>query len=519
LEQTARNRFRVVGQIGRGSIADVYLCRLQGAAGFEKDVALKRIHPDHGADPLLVRMFLEEARVVAKLTHANIAQVFEVGEDGAGPYIAMEYVRGVTLATIIARAHASGKIHHGHAARILAGVCDGLHCAHTAVDQDGSPLGIVHRDVKPTTIVVTVDGNPKLLDFGMASARGRLPHTQVAAFRRNLRYLAPEQIAQGTVDQRADVYGAGVTLYELTTGRHPFGTEADPEVQVHDRILNGRFPRPSEVLPGYPPELEAVVLAAMAADVGARLPSARELRDRLEAFFSSKEQASTPTGLAGWLRQLFPDFSSVVKVAHPTPAPRTTVARPAETQVTVPLRPPPPSRGGGTGWAVLGFLALALTVAIWLYQRRAPAPAVAKAVAHAPAPAPSRAVAAQQAAQAYLDAAEAFMREQRYPLAREALLKAAETTPAGSALERRLASVRERVETGLAAIAARPAPDLGLDEPPAETAGPKVKKSRPPRRRLTQNRARRRRDPPPAHRAPATSTRPPARDSKNSRAR
>jgi serine/threonine-protein kinase len=519
LEETARSRFRVVGQIGRGSIADVYLCRLQGAAGFEKDVALKRIHADHTADPLFIRMFLDEARVVAKLNHANIVQVFEVGQDEEGPYIAMEYVRGVPLAAIIARAHGGGRIHLGHAARIMAGICDGLLCAHNALDQDGKPLGIVHRDVKPTTIVVTIDGIPKLLDFGMASARGRLSNTQVAAFKKNLRYMAPEQIAQGPIDQRADVYGVGVTLYELTTGRNPFGTESDPEVQVLDRILNGEFPRPGQLMPGYPPGLEAIVMAAMTSDPGSRLPSARELRDRLEAFSTTREHSSTPTALAGWLRQLFPDFASVVKVAA-TPAPRTTgsrpvvgagsglqtpppatLGRPAETQVTVPLRAGSSGRGSGVGWAVMAFVALGVAAAIWFYRQGSLTLPTRRTVATTPV-APTAPGGEQRAARAYLDAAETFMREQRYPLAREALAKAAEARPSDSEIEARMKRLREQIESGSTAAAARtPGSDIEISKLQPPEPAREMGRARPVDRRLAQNRAgarvRRRTGPPP----------------------
>jgi serine/threonine protein kinase len=158
----------VVGRLGGGAMTEVHLCMLQGVEGFEKEVAVRRLTAEHATDPRLVRIFLEEARVAAKLSHRNIVQVFEVGEGPEGPYIAMEYVRGVTLAMVTARAHQLRKIHYGHFAKLIAAICDALAYAHGALDEDGSPLRIVHRDITPANIVVSKEGIPKLLDFGMA---------------------------------------------------------------------------------------------------------------------------------------------------------------------------------------------------------------------------------------------------------------------------------------------------------------------------------------------------------------
>jgi eukaryotic-like serine/threonine-protein kinase len=326
VEQPARSKFRVVGPLGRGSITDGYLCRVQGDGGPEQEVVVKRVHADYSGDPFFVGLLLDETRLVAGLNHPNIARQIEVGQDESGPYIAMEYVPGVSLATIITKAHQNGAVHHGHFSRLMAGVCDGLEAAHGARDAEGKSLGIIHRDVKPSAIRVTREGIPKVLDFGMAMARGRLASKQVASFRRNLRYMAPEQISQAGLDHRADVYGAGVTLYELTTGQNPFGSDVEPEVQVLDRILNGEFPRPSEVAAGYPGELEAIVLAAMATEVSGRMASAAELRDRLEAFARKPKFASDPATLVAWLGQLRLDFSGLTKAG----------------EIRTPTRNPPP---------------------------------------------------------------------------------------------------------------------------------------------------------------------------------
>jgi serine/threonine protein kinase len=486
VKDTARSRFKVVGQLGRGALADVYLCRLQGVAGFEKEVVVKRIVAEHATDPLFVRMFLDEARMVAKLTHANIVQVFEAGVEDGAPYIAMEYIRGVNLAMIIGRAHRDGKVHYGHFANIVAGICDGLEYAHAALDKDGEPLGIVHRDVKPANIVVSLEGIPKLLEFGMASAKGRLSHAESGSLQGKLRYMAPEQISQGPIDHRADVYGLGVTLYELATGRNPFGIEGDPEVEVLDRVLNGAFARPSEVVPGFPPELESIILSAIERDVGHRCGSTRELRERLHGFMTALPMhASNQRALAEWLRRLFPDFATLSKAGAVAalagaPASDTTPAKPTDAagrrtppqslsglpatgngatsgeQGSIPSTPapqrsflmyqappdqpvsPPLKRGQGTKWAAMAVAVVAVGVAVWALALREP-PARTTVASSAEGPDPRLAV------NAYLDAAESFIGEKRYDPALDLVAKAADLRVDDPILNVRIAHLRDQI--------------------------------------------------------------------------
>src|SRR5262245_28600149 len=222
-------------------MAEVYVCRLQGIGGFDKEVVLKRIIPERAGDPHFVKMFLDEARVVANLNHPNIVQVFEIGEQDGIPFMAMEYVKGVTLTMIVREAHKQQKIHYGHFAKIICGVCDALDYAHNALGPDGESLGLVHRDVSPGNIVVSREVIPKLLDFGVAKAKGRLAQTEAGTLKGKLRYMAPEQISQGPLDQRADIFSLGVCLFELTTGRHPFGPPGGNEVAILKNILHGVF--------------------------------------------------------------------------------------------------------------------------------------------------------------------------------------------------------------------------------------------------------------------------------------
>jgi serine/threonine protein kinase len=493
-----RNRFQIVGQLGRGALAEVYLCKLRGVAGFEKEVVVKRISSDYAADPLFVRMFLDEARVAARLTHPNIVQVFEVGEEDGVPYIAMEYVRGVTLEMVIRRAHQENKVHHGHFAQIIAKICDALAYAHSAVDQDGEPVGLVHREVSPANIVLNLDGIPKLLDFGMAAAKDRLLHTQDGMLTGELRYMAPEQVSRGRLDHRADVFSLGITLFELTTGINPFGPAGQRDTDVLQKVLNAPIPRPSQIVPGYPQTLEKIVLSAIERNVDKRCPSAREFRDRLEVFAVKKEHLSTPRSLAAWIRELFPDFANVTRaseVTAPRPLPtaggvpvtvsslRSSPNTPTSTNIDAP--PLVSLRGSSNNWklAAFGALGLAVAAAVWAFTRsdtsqpgtRAAAPpnpsaVVAPVVPPAIPPAPD----SDAEAKVYIEAGESFANEKRYDAALEMANKAGMVPIKNPALSVRLTRLRERATAELAAArrnnAPAPTPEPAEPEPPRQVA-------------------------------------------------
>jgi serine/threonine protein kinase len=483
-----RNRFQIVGQLGRGALAEVFLCKLRGVAGFEKEVVVKRISADYAADPLFVRMFLDEARVAARLTHPNIVQVFEVGEEEGVPYIAMEYVRGVTLEMVIRRAHQENKVHHGHFAQIIAKICDALAYAHSAVDQDGEPVGLVHREVSPANIVLNLDGIPKLLDFGMAAAKDRLLHTQDGMLTGELRYMAPEQVSRGRLDHRADVFSLGITLFELTTGVNPFGPAGQRDTDVLQKVLNAPIPRPSQIVPGYPQTLEKIVLSAIERNVDKRCPSAREFRDRLEVFAVKKEHLSTPRSLAAWIRELFPDFANVTRaseVTAPRPLPTAggvpvTVSSLRSTPTHAIDAPPLVSFRGGSNswkWAAFGALGLALAAAVWALTRtdssgpgtRAAAPSNPAAVT-APVVPPAIPPAPDSDAEAkvYIEAGESFANEKRYDAALEMANKAGTVPIKNPSLAVRLTRLRERATAELAAARRNNAPAPTPVPEPAE---------------------------------------------------
>lgn len=291
-------------RLGQGGMAEVFKGHIEGPGGFHKVVVIKRILHQHLEDPEFVRMFLDEARLAASLAHPNLVQIFDIDESDGIPFLAMEYVPGPTLHRLMRAARAAGDVRPGCVAKIISKICDGLHHAHHARDASGQPLGIVHRDVTPQNILVSGEGVPKLVDFGVAKARGRAATTSAGVVKGKLRYVAPEQIQGRPIDGRVDVFAAGVVLYEATTGRFPF--DGDSEEEVMQAILAGEFSAPSLRMPDYPVDLERAITWALQRDLERRCPSAKALQEALESFVSSGQHAARTQEVAAWVEALFP---------------------------------------------------------------------------------------------------------------------------------------------------------------------------------------------------------------------
>ena len=235
-------KYQLLQHLAQGGMASVYLARLSGLAGFERHVVLKTLRADALADTARVAMFLDEARVVATLHHQHIAQVYEVGRARDGSYfLAMEYVHGETISRVLKTAidrRCSLPLDFG--VTVVCAVAAGLHHAHERRGPGGAPLGIVHRDVSPSNVIVSYDGSIKLIDFGIAKATSRTTHTQTGVIKGKAGYMAPEQALGHPVDRRADVFALGVLAYELTTQTHAFQA-------THDGIVP-----PSKLVASYP---------------------------------------------------------------------------------------------------------------------------------------------------------------------------------------------------------------------------------------------------------------------------
>ncbi len=277
-------RYRVVDEIGVGGMASVHLARADGPGGFQKWVAIKRIHRHLAEDETFIRMFLDEARIAARISHPNVAQVFDLGKHRDTYWIAMEYLHGEPLREIMRAVEEGGAPHMTSqlAAKIVADAGEGLHAAHELRDKDGKLLNLVHRDVTPHNLFLTYDGAVKVVDFGIAKVAGRLSTTRAGTLKGKLAYMSPEQVRGVAIDRRTDIFALGVVLWELTTGRRLFRMDSD--LETLERVQACVVPPPSSIVEGYPGELEIIVMRALAKDPEKRFQSTRDMSRALQQY-------------------------------------------------------------------------------------------------------------------------------------------------------------------------------------------------------------------------------------------
>jgi serine/threonine protein kinase len=274
-------RYLLFGEIAAGGMASVCLGRLSGPAGFARTVAIKCLHPQYAKDPEFVAMFLDEARLAARIRHPNVVPTLDIVETDGEIFLVMEYVQGASLARLLRAAKAAGTTPDPRLlTSVLAGVLHGLHAAHEATSELGTPLDIVHRDVSPQNVLVGVDGVARVLDFGVAKAEGRIQTTRDGQVKGKFAYMAPEQLTGRGATRRSDVFSLGVVAWEALTGEKLF--KGDNEGAVINAALNHRIPAPSEIAPGLPRELDDVLLRALARDPARRYGTAREMAMELE---------------------------------------------------------------------------------------------------------------------------------------------------------------------------------------------------------------------------------------------
>ncbi len=281
--------------------------------------ALKRLLPQAKADPLFIHMFLDEGRLARHLSHPNVCQVYAVGEDGEHFYIAMEWVDGVSLKQLIARAAGRGGIPVPIAARIIADIASALDYAHRLRDEQGRFMGVVHRDVSPPNVMIDLRGRVKLLDFGMAKARTQLAKTQPGYVKGKFGYLAPEQLT-GDVDARTDVFALGLCLYEAFTNRALFDQETAAETIANINAFRGP-PRAAEINPAVPPELDAVIQRACAPRKEQRFQSAGEMRNAILAALETRAALPSADTIETLVRELFPERKPLVDSIRPPSGP------------------------------------------------------------------------------------------------------------------------------------------------------------------------------------------------------
>jgi serine/threonine-protein kinase len=332
-------RYELLMRIGTGGMGTVWAARLRGSRGFQKIVALKTILPSFSSDPTYERLFLEEARLTAKLRHPNVAQILDLGEDNGLLFLAMEWVEGVSLSELLHTAEECGaEIPLSVAIRIATQAAAGLHAAHELRNAAGELVNLVHRDVSPQNILVSFDGITKVIDFGIAKAMGdgNDDATRSLQVRGKVGYLAPEQIGDGTPDRRADVFALGVVLYVLTTGSHPF--EGRGPLATLYNITSEPATPPSAIRKDYPPELEAAVMRCLEKDRSRRFATCDELVWALESSMPADLRA-TDQDVAVFVRSLAGDLGAQRSRALELVAESTNLGT---RQAASPPPPPPP---------------------------------------------------------------------------------------------------------------------------------------------------------------------------------
>lgn len=299
-------KFEIINRIAAGGMAELYVARTRAAHGFEKVVALKRIFPHFIEDEDFVEMFLHEARLAARLHHPNIAQVYEIGDDDGVYFFTMEYVLGQDLRRIVrAVRKGGGWLTLDQIITIVTQTAAGLHYAHDREGPGGQPLGIVHRDISPSNLLVSYDGGVKLVDFGIARAASRRKVTQAGTLKGKIPYMSPEQCRGETLDRRSDIYSLGIILWELALCRQLWAGAAD--FSLVKRIATEEAPAPTAFLPNFPKDLENIIMRALAHDREDRYATAQELQVDLEEFARERKLALSSIGLGHFMQGLFAD--------------------------------------------------------------------------------------------------------------------------------------------------------------------------------------------------------------------
>lgn len=294
-------KYTLVRHIATGGMAEIWLGEQEGPGGFSKQLVIKRILSHLARDEKFTRMFLDEARTVAQLTHPNIGQIFELGEIDGSYFIAMEYIEGMDLSDLVSKAGQRGEfVPLGIAVKLVVDMLLALEFAHNFHDRDGTHLGLVHRDVTPHNVLVSNDGVVKLVDFGVAKAKANQSKTQTGAVKGKFAYMAPEQIESGEVDRRVDVFAAGIVLYEVLTGHKPFGDD----LFAVNAILTQPMPDPREHRPDIPQTLVNILSLALAKKRDERYQSAQTLMRDLEDYMSASGTYVSQRDISNYVRGL-----------------------------------------------------------------------------------------------------------------------------------------------------------------------------------------------------------------------
>lgn len=346
-------KYYLLDRISVGGMAEVFKAKAFGVEGFERLIAVKRILPSIAEDEEFITMFIDEAKIAVQLQHANIAQIFDLGKVGDSYFIALEYVSGRDARSIFERLRKTGQaVPIPMAAYITMKVCEGLDYAHNKKDAAGRDLNLVHRDVSPQNLLISYDGEVKLIDFGIAKAAGKAGKTQAGILKGKFGYMSPEQVRGLPLDRRSDIFAVGICMWEMITGERLFVGESD--FSTLEKVRNVDITPPSHYNRRIPPDLERTVLKALSKEVEDRYQSAMDLHDDLQSWMYTSGNFFARKDLAGFMHEVFRDeiekesMSNDVsgELARSTvPPPPKVASRPSTRGHVRPGAPPPPPRG------------------------------------------------------------------------------------------------------------------------------------------------------------------------------
>ncbi len=355
--------YQIVKKLATGGMAEIFLAKRASPEGEDHEFVLKRILPEHADDPTFIESFLNEAKLAGQLRHPNIVQIYDLGQLGKTYFIAMEYIRGFDVTTILYRGRQMNeRVPLGVALRIFCDVCAGLDFAHDAKDIDGHPLGVVHRDVTPSNVLVSMNGPAKIVDFGIAKATTRNEgKTKTGTIKGKFSYLSPEQVLGTPLDRRSDVFSAGIMLVELLTGDNPFRAEND--YHSLQRIVTMETPRVTGARPELPPVFDEIVAKVLHRDLAQRFASCGELLQAVERASAAAGIALRHEDVREFLERNEEDLSALRVQIHDESEAMDGATR---LEAEEPAPPPPPRYGL---WAAGAVLIVALVV-VGLYALR-----------------------------------------------------------------------------------------------------------------------------------------------------
>ncbi|HEX4962191.1 MAG TPA: TonB family protein [Thermoanaerobaculia bacterium] len=336
-------QYTLLERIAAGGMAEVWKARMQGVEGFQKTVAIKRILPHMTDNAEFIGMFIDEAKLAAQLSHPNIVHIYDLGKIGRDYYIAMEYVEGKDLRSLLNAGRRRGlPLPLGLSLMVASRVASALDYAHRKRDFEGRELALVHRDVSPQNVLLTYDGDVKLCDFGIAKAVSKASQTLMGALKGKLQYMSPEQAWGRPVDGRSDLFSLGSVLFEMVTGERLFPGES--EISVLESVRQGQVRSPRQVNPAVPKEVDEIVTRALAVDPQARFQTAGEMKQRLEAVLAALPAAGAtgPADLAAYIHRLLNREEAPPAESAPPPSPPPPASWPPAPAPAEPAAPAPP---------------------------------------------------------------------------------------------------------------------------------------------------------------------------------